>query len=446
MKARLTDQYLESLIPKRNAVNTVIWDSNKGAPAGFGVRVTANGAVSFVLDYRNAAGKTRRFTIGQWPEWKVFKARERARALRVEIDNGGDPVQEKKDERATMKEPVPGEKTVKELAEAYMARHVMIRNGPDQKKNARRMVDKVIVPRWGDRKLSDVKKGEVIDLHNALGARHRCAQCAAYYAAELAACPVCKSKKREPAGRYSANQLLTVIKAMFNMGVLWGWCATNPAEGIKRHQEDKRQKWLDEEQLAALERAITQYGQDSGELSGELIRLLLLSGARRGEWMRAKKEQFDLKHSIWTKPAHAVKERRQENVPLNDATMVVLRRVLASTPASEPYLFPGAVEGKPRATVRRPWVQILRLAGLAEEHAVPGKRGPPKRWKPTIRLHDLRHSYASWLADNGESLPKIGKLLGHQRPETTDRYSHIADRSLRDTTNRFGDAITKLVQ
>ena len=77
---------------------------------------------------------------------------------------------------------------------------------------------------------------------------------------------------------------------------------------------------------------------------------------------------------------------------------------------------------------------------------IAGKRGPLKRWRPAIRLHDLRHSYASWLAENGVPLRKIGKLLGHQRTETTDRYSHIADRSLRDATNLFGDAITKLVQ
>ncbi len=162
--------------------------------------------------------------------------------------------------------------------------------------------------------------------------------------------------------------------------------------------------------------------------------------------MRAMKADFDLVHGVWTKPSHSVKERKPESVPLNRPTLAVLVRVIASTAKGESYLFPGAAKGTPRATVRRPWVQILRLAGLAKEYTVPGKRGPLKRWKPCIRLHDLRHSYASWLAERGVPLPKIGKLLGHQRTETTDRYLHIADKSLADATNLFGDATSKLVQ
>jgi integrase len=229
---------------------------------------------------------------------------------------------------------------------------------------------------------------------------------------------------------------------MFNHGILWGWCATNPAEGLKRHPEDKRQTWLTETQMVALDRAITEYGQDAGEL----IRLLLLTGARRGEWMRAKKADFDLEHAVWTKPAHSVKERRTETVNLNRSTLAVLERVIASTKKDEPYLFPGTAKGKPRRTVRRPWIQILRTAGLTEEYTVAGKRGPLTRYRPTIRLHDLRHTYASWLAQHGVPLKTIGQLLGHQQSSTTDRYTHIADKSLADATNLYGDAISKMVQ
>ena len=419
MKARLTDQYVDTLKPKGNAVNTIIWDNNKGAPAGFGVRVTANGAVSFILDYRNTAGKTRRFTMGQWPEWKVFKARKRAGELRVEIDEGGDPVQAEKDKRAAAREPEApsAEKTVKDVCDAYMKQHVLVFNGPDQRKNAKDMIDKIIVPRFGERKADALTTAEVADLKGSMSEHI-----------------------------YRANQVLTVLKAAFNKGIEWGMCTKNPAQPVKRYPENKRAEWLDEKQLAALDRAITEYGKDAGEL----IRLLLLSGSRRGEWMRAKKEQFDMQHGVWTKPSHSVKERKQECLRLNAATMAVLRRVIASTPKDEPYLFPGKPRKgvrKPREGVRRPWLQILKLAGLAEEYTVPGKkRGPLKRWRPTIRLHDLRHSYASWLAEHGVPLFKIGKLLGHQQSQTTERYSHIADRSLLDASNSFGNMITKAVQ
>jgi integrase len=444
MKGNLNNKKLDALKPPAKG-NLIIWDTNRDAPSGFGVRITAAGAVSFVLNYRNSYGTSRRYTIGQLSEFNLDDAREEASALRKLIKKGADPVREKQDERKTVKEPEPevsAEKTVKDLAEAYMARHVMIRNGPDQKKNARYMINKVIIPRWGDRKLSTLTTGDVIDLHNEISARHRCTQCRAYYAAEFSACPECKSRERKPAGLYSANQVLTVIKAMFNKGIVWGMCATNPAAGIKRHEEDKRQTWLNETQLAALDNAITAYGKDSGEL----IRLLLLSGSRRGEWMRAKKEQFDMEHGVWAKPARTVKDRKQKYLQLNAATMAVLRRVIASTPASEPYLFPGRVAGQPREGVRRPWLQILKLAGLAQEYTKTGKRGPLKRWRPTIRLHDLRHSYASWLAEHGVPLFKIGKLLGHQQTGTTERYAHIADRSLLDASDMFGEMITKAVQ
>ena len=154
--------------------NTIIWDTS--GIAGFGVRVAAGGTIAFVLNYRNKLGVSRRFTVARWDELpegkkgKVERAREMARKLRVKIDEGGDPVQDEKDKITE----ADGEKTVKQLCEAYMTLHVMLLNGPDQRKNARRMIDKVIIPRWGERKLSTLKKADVVNLHNEL-ARDTCA-------------------------------------------------------------------------------------------------------------------------------------------------------------------------------------------------------------------------------------------------------------------------------
>lgn len=405
MTKKVTDRMVAGLpLPRKGA--RVVYD---GETHGFGVRVTANGSRAFVLDYANRHGMHRRHTIGKWPEWSAADARNEALDLRREIQRGADPVQDRREGR----EKALAEPTVKDLAEAYMERHVMVRNGPDQRKNARDMIDKVIVPRFGGRRVSALRTADVQKLHDSMAAH-----------------------------KYSANRVLTVLKAMFNRGIDWEMCADNPARDVKKYPEDKRNNWLVEEQLARLDRAITEYGQGSGEL----IRLLLLTGARRGEWMRAKKEDFDLAHGIWTKPSHAVKERRQEHVPLNAATVAVLRRVMANTARTEPYLFPGTAKGTARVTIRRPWVQILKLAGLVEEYTKQGKRKALARYRPLVRLHDLRHSYASWLAENGVPLSKIGKLLGHRRVETTDRYSHIADKSLRDATDLYGDMLTRRVQ
>jgi integrase len=103
-------------------------------------------------------------------------------------------------------------------------------------------------------------------------------------------------------------------------------------------------------------------------------------------------------------------------------------------------LFPGANgNGKPRVTLRRPWVQICKAAGLSDVITLQGKRRIITRPKPTLRIHDLRHSFASHLVSNGVSLHIVGKLLGHTQSQTTQRYAHVADQALRDASNRMGE-------
>jgi integrase len=131
---------------------------------------------------------------------------------------------------------------------------------------------------------------------------------------------------------------------------------------------------------------------------------------------------------------------------------MLLKRIQARKNGS-PYLFPGrqqklgaddrkAQTENARVTIRRPWVQVCKAAGLATAVEIQGKRRKLVRWKPRVRIHDLRHSFASHLVSKGESLHIVGKLLGHTQPQTTARYAHLADQALRDAANRFG----KLVQ
>jgi integrase len=230
-------------------------------------------------------------------------------------------------------------------------------------------------------------------------------------------------------------------------------CSHNPAKGVKKFPEDKRQVWMEEARLAMLDGAITEYCNQNDTEDPELIRLLLLTGYRRKEWMRAEKASFDMAHATWTKLSHAVKNRKWVQVRLSPAVMVVLRRVMASTPASEPFLFPGKPKldgtstGKPRTTIRRAWEQILRKAGLAQEYEITSDAGNVlKRYRPTVRLHDLRHSYASWLAEQGVPLLVIGKSLGHVDPATMSRYAHIADKSAQSAQELFGNMVTHRVQ
>jgi integrase len=145
------------------------------------------------------------------------------------------------------------------------------------------------------------------------------------------------------------------------------------------------------------------------------IRLIMVTGARKGEVLLATWDQFDLDRGVWTKPSHNTKQQRVEHVPLNDQAVAFLR----SLPREGEYLFPGRMGGH-LADLKFPWGSVCEGALLQD-----------------VRIHDLRHTYASHLVSRGVSLPMVGKLLGHTQPQTTARYAHIADNPLREAANLF---------
>jgi integrase len=219
---------------------------------------------------------------------------------------------------------------------------------------------------------------------------------------------------------------------MFSLAIEWKWRDDNPARGIPRYQEDKRETWLSEVQLRRLETALRGY-QD--QEAADAIRLLIVTGARAGEVLQAEWSQFDLDRGVWTKPSHHTKQKKIEHVPLNRAALSILSDLAERSDSG--HLFPGRRGPGPRVTLRRPWIQVLKAAGLTTEKRVRGKRRELIRHVPTVRIHDLRHTFASHLVSSGESLHKVGRLLGHTSPATTARYAHIDDAALRDTSNKF---------
>jgi integrase len=235
---------------------------------------------------------------------------------------------------------------------------------------------------------------------------------------------------------YRANRLLALLSKMFSLAEEWEWVGENPARGIPRFQEDKRERWLTEQELHRFTIALDAYPDQN---PADALRLLLLTGAREGEVLKAEWPQFDLQRGVWTKPSHHTKEKKIEHVPLNTAALELLRRMNRTAGVAGP-LFPGANEkGNSRVTLRRPWVQICKAAGLSDTFTLQGKRRIITKSKPTLRIHDLRHSFASYLVSNGVSLHIVGKLLGHTQSQTTQRYAHVADQALRDASNRMGE-------
>jgi integrase len=149
---------------------------------------------------------------------------------------------------------------------------------------------------------------------------------------------------------------------------------------------------------------------------------MLLTGARRGEVLTAVWDDINLELGVWTKPSHHTKQKRTEHVPLSPPALQLLVAMKERTTTS--YLFPGKVPGKPLQEIKRVWSTLCKQAQIEN-----------------VRLHDLRHTYASHLVSSGMSLPIVGRLLGHTQPQTTARYAHLADDPLRQATNRFASIV-----
>jgi integrase len=341
------------------------------------VRVTAAGVKAFVLNYRNRTGRERRLTIGRHPDWTAAQARERARELRREIDGGGDPLAERIAEREAP--------TVNELADRYLVEHA------PKKRTAigdRRMLDRYIRPRLGARKVTDVVFADVDRLHREIS-------------------------KTAP---YVANRVAALLSKMFALAIRWEMRADNPVKGVERNREERRYRYLAGEELHRLSEALASHPSPA---AANAIRLLLLTGARRMEVLAARWDQFDLAAGIWTKPSSHTKQKREHRVPLSAPALQLLVAVKAAAAKDAPYVFPARPGGAHMRDLHRSWGSLCRAARIEG-----------------VRVHDLRHTYASVLASAGLSLPIIGGLLGHSNPATTARYSHLFDDPLRAATDR----------
>jgi integrase len=270
------------------------------------------------------------------------------------------------------------------------------------------MIEKIIVPKLGKLRLKGIGKKDIESLHASL--------------------------KSTP---YRANRVLALLSKMFTLAAQWGLRADNPTHGVPRFHEDQRERWLSAEEIGRFWDALGKYKDQN---AANALRLLLLTGAREGEVLTSDWDQFDLKRGIWTKPSHHTKQKKTEYVPLNKAAMALLSE-MKSKSSSGP-LFPGA-NGNARVTLRRPWVQACKAAGLAEAIKVKGKKQVLTRYRPLVRIHDLRHTYASHLVSAGMSLQIVGRLLGHTQPQTTARYAHVADHALRNATESFATILDK---
>jgi integrase len=249
-----------------------------------------------------------------------------------------------------------------------------------------------VLPALGRLKVADVRHADVEKLHRDVS-------------------------KRAP---YRANRVVSLLSRMFNLAIRWGWRSDNPARGLERNHEDRRQRFLSPAEIARLAAVLD--GR-SERTSAALVRFLLLSGCRFSEAAGATWDQLDFEAGVWVKPSSHTKAKREHRVPLSAPARQLLAELKAAN-GDHPHVFPGK-DGRPITSVKRFWASVCDAANI---------KG--------CRIHDLRHTHASILASAGLSLPIIGALLGHTQPGTTMRYAHFYDDPLREAAERVGAIVT----
>jgi integrase len=415
MAERLSDTLIRKALPPARG-QALLWDTEV---KGFALRITAGGAKSFLLDYR-ADGRQRRITLGAYPDWSVAAAREAAKRLKREVDHGRDPMGRRHADRTAP--------TMQDLWQRYELEHLP-RKAARSRADERSMWQSIILPRLSKLRLTAID-------HDVIDALHR-------DITRVRGTPV------------RANRTVEVLRKAFNLAIRWKWCEDNPAVGVRKNPEEKRNRYLNKAELAALARALNEHSEP---MSANAIKLLMLTGARRSEVLGATWDQFDLDNGIWTKPSAHTKQRRLHRVPLSGPALRLLadmreeatRKSRADKKPISSYVFPGE-DGKPLTDIKRTWASVCCKAGLAIEVQKKGRTGKPVKgkdgkpvmtWQPNVRMHDLRHSFASILVSAGASLPLIGQMLGHTQVQTTQRYAHLFDDPLRKAAETVGRVVS----
>jgi len=390
---RLTDAVVRRL-PIPETGNKVHYDDGL---AGFGCRVTRAGAKSFILNYRvKGSGRERRYTIGAYPSWQVAAARDEAKRLRRLIDGGGDPLGDIEDRRA--------QPTMADLIERFEQEHLPRKRGRTAE-HYRSILQTHVVPHFGlHTKVADVQFADVDALHRKI------------------------TKAGSP---YAANRTLAVVAKMFALACRWQMRSDNPAKHVERNNEVKRKRYLTTDELARLTVALTEY---PNQQFANIIRLLMLTGARRNEVVLMRWKDLDLDRRddkgkpspVWTKPASTTKQKTDHVVPLSAPAQQLLSQIYdAQRGARSEFVFASSRGDGRVIELKDHWKRLCKVTGIAG-----------------LRIHDLRHSFASQLVSGGASLPLIGALLGHSNPVTTSRYAHLYDDPQRAAVEKVGAIIS----
>ncbi len=356
----------------------VLWDEEL---SGFGLRVYPSGRKAFVLSFR-VAGRKRLMTLGAYGVLTVEQARQDARAKLAGVEiQGTDPLE--------LKQQAAQGETLADLCAQYMDRHGRLKRS---RRDDQRRIDRHILPTWGTRKVKDITRSMVAGLHSRIG-------------------------REAP---YEANRTLALLSKMFELARIWGFVpdnATNPARDIDRFREERRDRWVTPEELPRLAQAIN---EEPNPAARNALWLYLLVGTRKTELLSAKWEDLSFERAELRLPT--TKAGRAHYIPLSSTAMALLQQI----PRIEgnPFILPGKLDGAHLVNIDKAWRRVRAAAGIED-----------------VRLHDLRRTVGSWLAQAGNSLHLIGRVLNHSNQSTTAIYARFGEDSVRAALEQHGARI-----
>ena len=368
MRDKITKRAVDALKPGADGAEAVLWDTEV---KGFGVRVQRGGSKSYIVHYRTGSGRRaplRKLTIGKHgAPWTPEKARSEAKRLLGIVETGADPAADK-----IARKEAP---TLGDLAERFLAEHAEAKRKASTATEYRRLLDRIILPALGKRKVIEITRQDVGKLHHSL--------------------------RQAP---YQANRVLAVLSKMFNLAERWGLRpdGLNPCRHVEKFGERKRERMLSPAELGRLGEALSAHA--GSPYTAAAVKLLVFTGARLNEVLSLRWDWIDFDRGEARLPDSKTGAKTLHLPPPALSVLAELPRL-----DGNPHVIVGHKTGAAMVNLEKPWRAIRATAGLDD-----------------VRLHDLRHAFASVAASSGMGLPIIGKMLGHTQAATTHRYAHLA--------------------
>ena len=374
---KLTKRIIDAATSEKKDV--FIWDTEL---KGFCCKITPKGKKSYFLFYRTTDGRQRKPKIGDHGAITCEQARDIAQQWLAAVARGEDPSAEKQLMRQNP--------TIKELSQRYMIEHAPHKKASSCKED-QRLWDQYILPLFGSLKVSSLAREDILKSHHSL--------------------------KDTPT---TANRVLSLLSKALNLAELWGYRPdhSNPCRHVKRYAENKRERFLNREEITRLMNVLDAEEKEGKELSCVIhaIRLLLLTGCRLNEILTLRWDEVDLiNHCFHLSDSKTGKK----TVYLSPSVITILNSITREL--GNAYVIWGRKKQSHLINLQKPWRRICAKAGFEN-----------------VRLHDLRHTFASVAAENGLSLPIIGALLGHKQTQTTARYAHLVGQPLREASEKIG--------